>query len=51
MLACALFSGWAAPSLTRDGSLPWINELDYDSNDGGFNDDRDEFVEITTPVG
>ncbi|HEY8516309.1 MAG TPA: DUF4215 domain-containing protein [Candidatus Binatia bacterium] len=30
---------------------PWINELDYDSNDGFPNDDRDEFVEIAGPAG
>lgn len=30
---------------------PWVNELDYDSNDGFPNDDRDEFVEIAGPAG
>jgi len=30
---------------------PWVNEFDYDSNDGFPNDDRDEFVEIAGPAG
>lgn len=30
---------------------PWVNEFDYDSNDGSANDDRDEFVEIAGPAG
>jgi len=30
---------------------PWVNEFDYDSDDGGVNDDRDEFVEIAGPAG
>lgn len=30
---------------------PWVNEFDYDSNDGGFNNDRDEFVELAGPAG
>lgn len=34
-----------------DYLLPWVNEFDYDSNDGGLNDDRDEFVEIAGPAG
>lgn len=29
----------------------WVNEFDYDSDDGGVNDDRDEFVEIAGPAG
>jgi cysteine-rich repeat protein len=30
---------------------PWINEFDYDSNDGGCCNDRDEFIEIAGPAG
>jgi cysteine-rich repeat protein len=30
---------------------PWVNEFDYDANDGFPNDDRDEFVEIAGPAG
>ncbi len=38
---------------TCSGTLlpPWVNEFDYDSNDGFPNFDRDEFVEIAGPAG
>lgn len=38
-------------SCSGDYLQPWVNEFDYDSNDGFPNDDRDEFVEIAGPAG
>jgi len=49
-LALPGFAGSAAAA-DCTGIGAWINEFDYDSNDGGFNNDRDEFVEIAAPAG
>ena len=43
----------SVPASAQDCSdaTPWINEFDYDSADGGINNDRDEFVEVAAPAG
>ena len=43
----------SVPASAQDCSdaTPWINEFDYDSADGGINNDHDEFVEVAAPAG
>ncbi len=54
---CNDANGCTANDSCLDGSCggnylsPWVNEFDYDSNDGGLNNDRDEFVELAGPAG
>ena len=52
-LVAFLGLGFPSASNAQDCSAidPWINEFDYDSNDGGINNDRDEFIEIAAPAG
>ena len=53
MLFFVLGFSFASESAAQDCSNidPWINEFDYDSDDGGINNDRDEFIEIAAPAG
>ncbi len=48
---CTVNDTCLAGVCSGDYLQPWVNEFDYDSNDGGFNNDRDEFVELAGPAG
>ncbi|MDG2308712.1 MAG: DUF4215 domain-containing protein [Candidatus Binatia bacterium] len=48
---CTVNDACSGGACGGDFLQPWVNEFDYDSNDGFPNTDRDEFVEIAGPAG